>query len=58
MNHKFIVVGGIFIMKPVFNRILYGGDYNPNKWTKELWQDDMRIFKNTRINIATINVFS
>ncbi len=58
MNHKFIVVGGIFIMKPVFNRILYGGDYNPNQWPKEVWQDDMRIFKNARINSATINVFS
>lgn len=41
-----------------FKRILYGGDYNPNQWTKEIWQEDMRIFKDARINSATINVFS
>lgn len=41
-----------------FNRILYGGDYNPNQWPKEIWKEDMRIFKDARINSATINVFS
>ncbi|MGM0124967.1 beta-galactosidase [Enterococcus sp. AZ194] len=44
--------------KKVFNRILFGGDYNPNQWPKEVWQEDMRIFKNAKINSATINVFS
>ena len=41
-----------------FKRILYGGDYNPNQWTKDIWQGDMRIFKDAHINTATINVFS
>ncbi|HIU77276.1 MAG TPA: beta-galactosidase [Candidatus Pelethocola excrementipullorum] len=45
-------------MKSKFKRILYGGDYNPNQWPKEIWAEDMRIFKNARINSATINVFS
>ena len=45
-------------MKSVFNRILYGGDYNPNQWPHEVWKEDMRIFKNAHINSATINVFS
>lgn len=45
-------------MKPVFNRILYGGDYNPNQWEKDVWNEDMRIFKDAHINSATINVFS
>lgn len=39
-------------------RMLYGGDYNPNQWEKEVWQEDMRIFKDAAINSATINVFS
>lgn len=39
-------------------RMLYGGDYNPNQWEKEIWEDDMRIFKDAAINTATINVFS
>ena len=44
-------------MQPKFKRILYGGDYNPNQWP-EIWKEDMRIFKDARINSATINVFS
>lgn len=44
--------------KAVFNRVLYGGDYNPNQWPKDIWQEDMRIFKQADINSATINVFS
>lgn len=39
-------------------RILYGGDYNPNQWDREVWKEDMHIFKNAAINSATINVFS
>lgn len=45
-------------MKGNFKRILYGGDYNPNQWPKDIWQEDMRIFKDARINSATVNVFS
>jgi len=41
-----------------FDKILYGGDYNPNQWPKEVWKEDMRIFKDARINSATVNVFS
>ena len=41
-----------------FKRILYGGDYNPNQWEKEVWKEDMRIFRDARINTATVNVFS
>lgn len=45
-------------MKGKFQRILYGGDYNPNQWPEEIWEEDMRIFRNAHINSATINVFS
>ena len=45
-------------MKKSFGRILYGGDYNPNQWPKEIWEQDMVYFKDARINSATINVFS
>lgn len=46
-----------YLMKEI-KRMLYGGDYNPNQWEKEIWEDDMRIFKDAAINTATINVFS
>ena len=45
-------------MESKFRRILYGGDYNPNQWAREVWHEDMKVFKDARINSATINVFS
>lgn len=39
-------------------RILYGGDYNPNQWPRNIWDEDMKIFRDAHINSATINVFS
>ncbi len=45
-------------MKTPFTRILYGGDYNPNQWPREVWNEDMRLFKKAGVNSATINVFS
>ena len=45
-------------MKTPFTRILYGGDYNPIQWPREVWNEDMRLFKKAGINSATVNVFS
>ena len=45
-------------MQHPFKRILYGGDYNPNQWPREIWKEDMEIFRDAHINSATVNVFS
>ena len=45
-------------MEHMFDKILYGGDYNPNQWEKEIWKEDMEYFRRAHINSATINVFS
>jgi len=45
-------------MKAKFNKMLYGGDYNPEQWPKDVWQQDMELFDKAGINRATINVFS
>ena len=42
----------------MFDKILYGGDYNPNQWGKEVWKEDMEYFRKAHINSATVNVFS
>ncbi len=39
-------------------KIWYGGDYNPEQWEKEDWDEDVRIFKLAGIDVATLNVFS
>ncbi len=40
------------------NTVLYGGDYNPEQWPKEIWLEDMRLMKKAHINIVTLNTFS
>jgi beta-galactosidase len=40
------------------DKVLYGGDYNPEKWPREIWREDMRLFGLAGIDILTVNVFS
>lgn len=40
------------------NKVLYGGDYNPEQWPEEIWEEDMRLFKLAGIDEVTLNVFS
>ena len=40
------------------NKVLYGGDYNPEQWPEESWEEDMRLFKLAGIDEVTLNVFS
>lgn len=46
------------MINPKLNAIYYGGDYNPDQWPEEIWQEDMRLFKQAGINIVTLPVFS
>ncbi|MGO4937859.1 beta-galactosidase [Fundicoccus sp. Sow4_H7] len=46
------------MQKQILNRMLYGGDYNPEQWPKEIWEEDMRLFKKAHINSASINIFA
>lgn len=39
-------------------KIWYGGDYNPEQWGSDIWEEDTRMFKLAGIDVATLNVFS
>jgi beta-galactosidase len=39
-------------------RILFGGDYNPEQWPEDVWQDDVRLMKEAGVNSVTLGVFS
>ncbi|MEU9208372.1 beta-galactosidase [Streptomyces sp. NPDC048415] len=39
-------------------RILFGGDYNPEQWPEETWQEDVRLMKEAGVNSVTLGVFS
>lgn len=38
--------------------LLYGGDYNPEQWTRETWDEDMALMQAAGVNLLTIGVFS
>ena len=42
----------------MMNKILFGGDYNPEQWDEETWQEDMRLFKLAHVDTVTVNVFN
>lgn len=46
------------MIHPRLRKIAYGGDYNPEQWPREVWDDDMRLFRLAGIDIATVGVFS
>ena len=37
--------------------ILYGGDYNPDQWPAEGWDEDVRLMGVAGVNVATVPVF-
>ncbi|WOZ40215.1 beta-galactosidase [Paenibacillus polymyxa] len=39
-------------------KVFYGGDYNPEQWDEATHQEDLRMFRQAGIDIATLNVFS
>jgi beta-galactosidase len=39
-------------------RLLHGGDYNPEQWPQEVWDEDIRLMKLAHVNAATVGVFS
>jgi beta-galactosidase len=38
--------------------MLHGGDYNPDQWPPEVWNDDMRLMKLAHCNAMTVGIFS
>ncbi|MEV4350894.1 beta-galactosidase [Actinoplanes sp. NPDC049596] len=38
--------------------IWYGGDYNPEQWPREVWDEDASLMRTAGVNLATVGVFS
>ncbi len=39
-------------------RIWYGGDYNPDQWPEEVWDDDVRLMRKAGVNLVSVGIFS
>ena len=32
--------------------IAYGGDYNPDQWPEEVWEEDVRLMQESGVNMV------
>ncbi|MCH9277096.1 beta-galactosidase [Bifidobacterium amazonense] len=39
-------------------RIWYGGDYNPDQWPEDVWDDDIRLMTKAGVNLVSVGIFS
>lgn len=40
-----------------FPAVMHGGDYNPEQWSEDVWDEDVRLMQEAHVNIATLPVF-
>ena len=38
--------------------IAFGGDYNPDQWPEDMWDDDIRLMKQAGVNTVALAIFS
>jgi len=38
--------------------MIYGGDYNPDQWPEETWQEDARLMREAGVNLVSLGIFS
>jgi beta-galactosidase len=43
---------------PKLPTLLYGGDYNPEQWPREVWREDARLMREAGVNLVSLGIFS
>ena len=43
---------------PSSKTLYYGGDYNPEQWSREVWEQDVALMNQANVNLVTLGVFS
>ncbi|MFE2634559.1 beta-galactosidase [Streptomyces scopuliridis] len=38
--------------------LAFGGDYNPEQWPEEAWQEDVRLMREAGVNLVSLGIFS
>ncbi len=38
--------------------IAFGGDYSPDQWPEEIWDDDIRLMGQAGVNTVALAIFS
>ncbi len=45
-------------INPKCSHLLHGGDYNPDQWPEEIWEEDMRLMKLAHCNAMSVGIFA
>ncbi|MFB9308636.1 beta-galactosidase [Agromyces hippuratus] len=43
---------------PGTSSIRFGGDYNPEQWTRETWLEDIELMREAGVNLVSVGIFS
>jgi beta-galactosidase len=43
---------------PGVDFVAFGADYNPEQWPREVWDEDIRLMLDAKVNLVTVGVFS
>ncbi|MBW4033518.1 MAG: beta-galactosidase [Acidobacteria bacterium] len=39
-------------------QLRYGGDYNPEQWTRDVWLDDIALMRDAGVNLVSVGIFN
>lgn len=40
------------------NKMAYGADYNPEQWSREIWDEDLELMLQAGVNLVSVGIFS
>jgi len=43
---------------PRLERLAYGGDYNPEQWPREVWEQDVALMREAGVTLVSVGIFS
>ncbi len=43
---------------PGVDTLCYGGDYNPEQWSEEVWAHDAKLMREAGVNLVSVGIFS
>ncbi len=43
---------------PLSGHVLYGGDYNPEQWPRDVWHEDVRLMGEAGVNLVTVGIWA
>lgn len=43
---------------PAIAGLAYGGDYNPEQWPRDVWEEDVRLMREAGVTLVSVGIFS